>query len=91
MSPTGALTALVIGLVIGLLARVVVPNRRRVPTWLTLAAGVIGALVGIFLAQAIGLSAAAGIGWAEIVLPTASSSAGVAVAAGAYGRQSAVR
>ena len=70
MSPTGATTALLIGLGIGLLARLVIPTRRRAPVWLTLAVGVIGALVGTFLAQAIGVANAPGIDWSEIVLPT---------------------
>jgi uncharacterized membrane protein YeaQ/YmgE (transglycosylase-associated protein family) len=91
MSPTGAMTALLIGLVVGLLARLVIPTRRRVPMWLTLAAGVIGALVGTFLAQAIGVSAGPVMGWSAIALAAVTGAAGVAAAAGGYGRQSAAR
>jgi uncharacterized membrane protein YeaQ/YmgE (transglycosylase-associated protein family) len=91
MSLTGAMTALLIGLAIGLLARLVIPTRRRAPAWLTLAVGVIGALVGTFLAQAIGVSPGTEIGWAEIVLPSVIGATGVAAAVGAYGRQSAAR
>ncbi|HWM01318.1 MAG TPA: hypothetical protein VNP92_03160 [Actinophytocola sp.] len=44
MSPSGATTALLIGLGIGLLAQLVIPRRLRVPVlWLTLAVGVISA------------------------------------------------
>lgn len=91
MSPTGATTALLIGLGVGLLAQLVIPSRRRVPVWLTLAVGIIGALVGTFVAQAIGIAATPGIDWSEIVLPTITGTTGVAAAAGAYGRQSANR
>jgi uncharacterized membrane protein YeaQ/YmgE (transglycosylase-associated protein family) len=91
MSPTGATTALLIGLVIGLLARVGIPARRRAPAWLTLAVGVIGALIGTFLTQAIGVSTGPGIEWVEIALPSLTGAIGVAAAVGAYGRQSAAR
>jgi len=43
MSPSGATTALLIGLGIGLLAQLVILRRLRVPVWLTLAVGVISA------------------------------------------------
>jgi uncharacterized membrane protein YeaQ/YmgE (transglycosylase-associated protein family) len=91
MSPLGATTALLIGLGIGLLAQLVIPSRLRVPVWLTLAAGLIGALIGTFVAQAIGITATPGIDWAEIVLPTLTATTGVAAAASAYGRQSTAR
>jgi uncharacterized membrane protein YeaQ/YmgE (transglycosylase-associated protein family) len=91
MSPVGAATALLIGLGIGLLARLVLPSRPRVPLWLTLSVGIIGALIGTFAGQAIGVAAAPGIDWSETVLPTVFGTAGVAAAAGAYRRQFTVR
>lgn len=91
MSPIGATAALLIGLGIGLLAQLVIPSRLRVPVWLTLAVGVIAALVGTFVAQAIGVASTPGIDWSEIVLPALTGTTGVAAAAGAYGRQSTAR
>ena len=91
MSPIGATTALLIGLGIGLLAQLVIPSRLRVPVWLTLAVGVISALIGTFVAQAFGVATAPGIDWSEILLPIVAGATGVAAAAGAYGRQSAAR
>lgn len=91
MSPVGAMTALLIGLSIGLLARLVIPSRLRVPVWLTLSVGIIGALIGTFAAQAIGVAATPGIDWSEIVLPVLVGTSGVAVAVGAYRRQFTVR
>jgi uncharacterized membrane protein YeaQ/YmgE (transglycosylase-associated protein family) len=91
MSPTAAVIAVLIGLGVGLLARLVIPSRRRVPAWLTLVVGVIGALVGAFLAQAVGLPHAPQFGWSQIVLAAVTSTVGVAGAAGAYARQSASR
>ena len=91
MSPIGATTALLIGLGIGLLAQLIIPSRLRVPVWLTLAVGLIGALIGTFVAQAVGIAATPGIDWSEIVLPTLTATTGVAAAAAAYGRQSTAR
>ena len=92
MSPIGATTALLIGLGIGLLARLVIPSRLRAP-------GVADARRGRhrqrwsapLLAQAIGVASTPGIDWSEIVLPSLTGATGVAAAAGAYGRQSTAR
>ena len=46
MTVTGLITALVVGLVIGVLGRLVVPSREHAPVWLTLAIGVVAALSG---------------------------------------------
>jgi uncharacterized membrane protein YeaQ/YmgE (transglycosylase-associated protein family) len=38
--------AIIAGLIIGLLAKWVVPGRQAIPLWLTIALGIIGALIG---------------------------------------------
>ena len=45
---------ILIGLVIGVLARLVLPGRQRIGMWLTLLLGVGGALIGGIVASAIG-------------------------------------
>lgn len=42
----GIITLLVIGLVVGLLARAVLPGRQAIPIWLTVLIGVGGLLIG---------------------------------------------
>jgi uncharacterized membrane protein YeaQ/YmgE (transglycosylase-associated protein family) len=87
MTITGIISALVIGAIIGGLARLVLPGRQNIPIWLTVLIGVMGAVIGTFLAQVVGLAVTPGIDWIELVLQVAVAAAGVAIAAGAYGRR----
>ena len=45
MEVTGIITALVIGLIIGVLGRIVAPGRQNIPIWLTLLVGVVAAIM----------------------------------------------
>ena len=87
MTVTGIISALVIGAIIGGLARLVLPGRQNIPLWLTIVIGVVGAVVGTALAQVVGLAVTPGIDWIELVLQVAVAAAGVAIAVGAYGRR----
>ena len=44
MTVTGIITALIVGLIIGALGRLVVPGKQNIPIWLTLVIGVVAAL-----------------------------------------------
>ena len=87
MEVTGIITALVIGLVIGALGRLVVPGKQHIPIWLTLAVGIVAALIGTAIAAAIGVAATAGIDWIELIIQVALAAGGVALAAGLLGRR----
>lgn len=50
MTVTGIVTALVVGVAVGVLGRVAVPGRPATPAWLTVVIGVVGALAGTVLA-----------------------------------------
>ena len=52
MTITGVITALVIGAVIGALARLILPGRQNIPVWLTVVVGIVAALLGTFIARA---------------------------------------
>ena len=82
MGITGIISALVVGLIIGALARLALPGRQQIPIWLTIAIGIIGAVIGTFLAQVIGVAVTPGIDWIEVVLQVAVAAAGIALAAG---------
>jgi uncharacterized membrane protein YeaQ/YmgE (transglycosylase-associated protein family) len=56
MTITGILSALLIGLIIGALARLVIPGKQKIPLWLTIVIGIIGAIIGTFLAQVVGVA-----------------------------------
>jgi uncharacterized membrane protein YeaQ/YmgE (transglycosylase-associated protein family) len=91
MTITGIISALVIGAIIGGLARLVLRGRQNIPIWLTIIIGIIGAVIGTFLAQVFGVAVTGGINWIELALQIAVAAAGVAIAAGAYGRRTARR
>lgn len=87
MEVTGILTAIVIGLVIGALGRLVVPGKQNIPIWLTLVIGVVAAILGTLVASALGVANTSGIDWIELILQVVFAAIGVAIAAGAYGRR----
>jgi uncharacterized membrane protein YeaQ/YmgE (transglycosylase-associated protein family) len=83
---TGIITAIVIGLIIGALGRLVVPGKQDIPIWLTMLIGVVAAILGTFLAAALGVADTRGIDWIELILQIALAAAGVALVAGLRGR-----
>ena len=86
MEITGIISALVIGLIIGALGRLVLPGRQRIPIWLTLLIGVVAALVGTLVASAFGVAETRGVDWIELALQVAFAAGGVALVTGAAGR-----
>ena len=87
MEVTGIITAIIIGLIIGALGRLVVPGKQNIPIWLTLLIGVVAAIIGTFIAAALGVDDTGGIDWIELILQVALAAAGVAIIAGARGRR----
>jgi uncharacterized membrane protein YeaQ/YmgE (transglycosylase-associated protein family) len=84
---TGFITAIIIGLIIGALGRLVVPGKQNIPIWLTLVIGVVAAILGTLLASALGVAETPGIDWIELALQIGLAAAGVAIVAGARGRR----
>ncbi|AVT33253.1 MULTISPECIES: GlsB/YeaQ/YmgE family stress response membrane protein [unclassified Plantactinospora] len=79
----GIITALIVGLVIGALGRLVVPGRQDIPIWLTMLIGVGAALLGTVIARAAGIATeTAGIDWMELLIQVALAAIGVALVAG---------
>jgi uncharacterized membrane protein YeaQ/YmgE (transglycosylase-associated protein family) len=87
MEVTGFLTAIVIGLIIGALGRLVVPGKQNIPIWLTLVIGVVAALVGTLLAGLFGVDNTPGIDWIELILQVGLAAIGVAAVAGMRARR----
>ena len=87
MEVTGIITALIIGLIIGALGRLVVPGKQNIPIWLTLVIGIIAAFLGTLVASALGVDDTAGIDWIEMLIQVIFAAVGVALVAGLYGRR----
>jgi uncharacterized membrane protein YeaQ/YmgE (transglycosylase-associated protein family) len=84
---TGFFTAIILGLIIGALGRLVVPGKQNIPIWLTLVIGVIAAILGTLLAGALGVDDTPGIDWIELILQVVFAAVGVSVVAGIRGRR----
>jgi uncharacterized membrane protein YeaQ/YmgE (transglycosylase-associated protein family) len=84
---TGIISAIIVGLIIGAIGRLVVPGRQNIPIWLTIVIGIVAAFVGTFLARAIGLSAGPGFQIGELIVQVVLAALGVFLVAGAYSRR----
>ena len=78
------ISAIVVGLIIGALGRLVLPGRQDMPIWLTILIGIAAAIVGTLLAAAIGVAATRGIDWIELLIQIALAAVGVSLVAGRY-------
>ena len=87
MSITGIIAAIVIGAIIGVLGRLVVPGRQNIPIWLTIVIGIVAAFIGTAIARLFGVADTRGIDWIEIILQVVVAAIGVAVVAGVWGRR----
>jgi uncharacterized membrane protein YeaQ/YmgE (transglycosylase-associated protein family) len=88
MTITGIISAILIGLVIGALGRLVVPGKQRIPIWLTILVGIGAALLGTALARAMGIATATeGVDWLELLVQVVVAAIGVAIVAAIFGRR----
>jgi uncharacterized membrane protein YeaQ/YmgE (transglycosylase-associated protein family) len=65
---TGLISAIVIGLVIGGLGRLVAPGRKQVSLLVTMLVGIVAAVAGTAVAGFIGVADTSGIDWSELAL-----------------------
>ena len=87
MTVTGIITALIVGLIIGALGRMVVPGKQNIPIWLTMVIGVVAALLGTVIARAVGLADTKGFDWTELLFQIVLAAIGVALVAGLGSRR----
>ena len=85
MTIEGIIGALVIGLIIGALGRLIVPGKQDIPVWLTIVVGIVAALIGSAIVGP--LRDTDGIDWIELVVQLALAAGGVALVAGMRGRR----
>jgi len=87
MEISGIISAIVVGLVIGALGRLVVPGKQDIPIWLTLLIGIVAAFVGSLVAAVFGVADTRGVDWIELILQVGIAAGGVALVAGSRGRR----
>lgn len=79
MTITGIISAIIVGLVIGALGRLVVPGKQHIPIWLTIVVGIVAAFIGSAIARGAGYANTAGIDWLEILTQVVLAAIGVAL------------
>jgi uncharacterized membrane protein YeaQ/YmgE (transglycosylase-associated protein family) len=83
LSAWGLLTALVVGLILGALGRLVVPGGQNLGFWLTVMAGLCGSIVGGYLGDTV-----LDLGWFATVLIEIAVAAAAVALIGAVARSS---
>jgi uncharacterized membrane protein YeaQ/YmgE (transglycosylase-associated protein family) len=77
MEISGIIAAVVIGIVIGILGRLVVPGRQRIGVILTVVVGIVAALIGTAVAAGFGVADTSGPDWIEIGIQVVLAALGV--------------
>jgi uncharacterized membrane protein YeaQ/YmgE (transglycosylase-associated protein family) len=87
MEITGIISALLIGLIVGGLGRLVIPGRQNLGVGLTLLVGIAAALLGTAGATVLGVANTDGVDWIELALQIGLAGAGVSALSGFRTRQ----
>jgi uncharacterized membrane protein YeaQ/YmgE (transglycosylase-associated protein family) len=80
-------SSIIIGLILGVLARLVLPGKQNIPLWLTIVVGIVAAFVGNYLATLLGVRVTPGFDWIRHIIQLVLAMIGVGVVAGMYGRK----
>lgn len=77
MTVASIISAILVGLIIGALGRLVVPGRQSMPVWLTILVGIVAAFIGTAIAKAVGVANTAGFDWIEFFIQIGVAALGV--------------
>ncbi len=80
------ISAIVFGIIVGALGRLVLPGKQNISLVATLVIGIVAALLGTFVAYLLGVSSTDGINWIQHILQVAFAAAGIVI----YERRSTV-
>jgi len=88
MTITGIITAILIGIVVGVLGRLLVPGRQPIGMLVTILVGIVSAFIGTAIAQALHIPTATnGIDWMELLVQVIVAALGVALVSSLMGRR----
>ena len=88
MTITGIITAILIGIVVGVLGRLALPGKQRIGMLLTILVGIVSAFIGTALARVLGIpTATGGVDWLELLVQVVVAALGVALVAALMGRR----
>lgn len=87
MGVSGIISAIVVGLILGILGRLVAPGKQGIPIWLTIVVGIVAAFIGTAIARGLGYADTNGFDWLELITQVVLAAIGVSLAASLYGRK----
>lgn len=88
MTITGVITAILIGIVVGVLGRLLVPGKQPISMLVTVLIGIVGAFLGTAIARVLGIPTATnGIDWLELLVQVVVAALGVALVSSMMGRR----
>lgn len=80
------LWAIIVGLVLGLIAKAILPGKQNIPLWLTALLGLIGSILGNAVAGWIGVHDTKGIDWIRHLLQLIGAVVVVGIGSGLWAR-----
>ncbi|MFF5985714.1 GlsB/YeaQ/YmgE family stress response membrane protein [Prauserella flavalba] len=86
MAVSGIISAILVGLLLGVLGRLVAPGKQGIPIWLTILVGIAAAFAGTAIARGIGYADTEGWDWLEFITQLVVAAIGVSLAASLYGK-----
>jgi uncharacterized membrane protein YeaQ/YmgE (transglycosylase-associated protein family) len=81
---TGIITAIIIGAIIGALGRLILPGKQPIGWILTIVVGILAAILGTILANALGWETEGTFNFGELLLQILLAVVGVAIVAGTF-------
>ncbi|MBP0456630.1 GlsB/YeaQ/YmgE family stress response membrane protein [Streptomyces montanisoli] len=78
MEISGIISAIVIGVIIGVLGRLVVPGRQHIGVLWTIIIGIVAAFIGAWIASAVGVADTNGVDWIEWLIQIGLAALGIA-------------
>ena len=91
MTITGVVSAILIGIVVGVIGRLLVPGKQPIGWLITIGVGIISAFIGTAIARALGIpTATEGIDWMELLVQVIVAVIGVALVSALLGRRTGV-
>lgn len=87
MTVTGIISAIFIGIVVGVLGRLLLPGKQPIGFLVTILVGIVSALIGTALANVLGIpTATSGVDWLELLVQVIVAAVGVGLVAALMGR-----
>ena len=87
MTATGIISAIIIGLIIGALGRLLVRGRQHISILVTILVGIVAALIGSWIATMLHVNNTPGIDWIELLIQVVLAAIGVSLVAGGSSRR----